>query len=343
MGGDSGAYNNIEGAFMAAAESENLRIILVGHQDEILKAIGKEFIPPEIEIYHAEESIGMADKATQGVRNTESSIYKGIELVSSGRAQGFVSMGNTGAVVASALIGLGRIEGILRPALMTLFPTEKKRPTVVLDVGASIDCKPEHLYQFAMMGSVYAEKVLDRPKPSIGLLSIGEESTKGNAVVQKVHQMLSESDMNFAGNVEGRDVVSGKVDIIVCDGFMGNILLKFAESTFKILKRAFLKGKALSLRLILGGFMLLPTLTGVMKDFDYREFGGAPLLGVRGNVIIGHGRSPARAIKNAILLAQKMALAKVDEGIYQMLQSEKTYAKSTDIGDRVSGSRKDSD
>ncbi|MFP4459666.1 MAG: phosphate acyltransferase PlsX [Candidatus Zixiibacteriota bacterium] len=326
MGGDGGPKNNIDGAIEAISEAEDLKIKLVGQRPKIKEVIGKRFLPPEIEIVHADEVVGMGDKATKAIRNSDNSITKGLELVWKKKADGFVSMGNTGAVVASSLIGLGRIGGILRPALMTPFPTELKKPALVLDVGASVDCKPEHLYQFAIMGSVYAEKVLLRKNPKVALLSIGEEPGKGNAVVKKTYKMLSNTDLNFIGNIESRDIISGKADIIVCDGFIGNTLLKFAESTFKHLKKAFMKGKALSFRLVFGGFMLLPTIVGMMRDYDYREYGGAPLMGVRGNVIIGHGRSTPKAIKNAILLAQKMALGNLEKAIHEKLEMEKPDA-----------------
>ncbi len=340
MGGDSGSLVNVKGAEMALREGTNLNVTLVGRKPELQEHLAGRSVEG-LKIVHAPEVIEMGDSPTKAIRNKDNSITKGLELLWDGKADAFVSMGNTGAVVASSLINLGRIEGILRPALMTLFPTGKKYPTLILDVGANVDCKPEHLFQFGRMGSVYAEKVLGVNNPKVALLSIGEEPSKGNQAVKKAFSLFEDSDLNFVGNVESREIIDGKVNVVVCDGFVGNVLLKFAESTFKHLKKTFVKGKAMSLRLVLGGFMLLPTIVGMMKDYDYREYGGAPLLGVRGNVIIGHGRSTPKAIKNAILYAQKMAISRLYEAIHENLEK---YNDSIDNkGDRVGSSGEDTD
>ena len=332
MGGDAGPATNVKGAEQAIKEGDNLNVTLVGREEELRPLVTLK--PSDgLRIVHAPEVIEMGDSPTKAIRNKDNSITRGMELIWSGKGDGFVSMGNTGAVVASALINLGRINGILRPALMTLFPTGKKFPTLILDVGANVDCKPEHLFQFGRMGAVYAEKVLGMTDPKVGLLSIGEEPSKGNQAVKKAFALLNNSDLNFVGNVESREIVDGKINIIICDGFVGNVLLKFAESIFKQLKKTFVKGKAMSLRLVFGGFMLLPTIVGMMKDFDYREYGGAPLLGVRGNVIIGHGRSNSKAIKNAILYAQKMALSNLPEEIHDNLEKYNDWIN--DKGDGV--------
>jgi len=342
MGGDKGVAVNLEGALMAVADATNLKVILVGRECILEEKLKKQFIPPEIEILHAEDVIEMDDPATKSLRRHETSIAIGMKLMIEGKADGFVSIGNTGAVVANALVRLGRIPGIERPALATLFPTERRKPALVLDVGASIECKPEQLTNFAIMGNVYAKEILGIDKPRVALLSNGEEASKGTSAVKEANRLINAIDgINFIGNIEGRGIVTGQADVVVTDGFTGNILLKFAESTFRVLKRSFMKGKALSLRLLLGGFMLLPTLKGIMRDYDYREYGGAPLLGINGNVIIGHGRSSPQAIENAILLSQKMALAQIHKKIEKTLRA-RSKDEGKGSGNRVQGSRESS-
>ncbi len=238
-------------------------------------------------------------------RKRESSIAVGLDMQSRGEADAFVSAGNTGAVMAAALTTLGRIEGISRPAIVTLWPTQDL-PCVVLDVGANADCKPQHLFQFALMGQTYARDVLGREWPRVGLLSIGEEPSKGNELTIRTHALLAGSDrLNFVGNVEGRDVLRGAVDVVVCDGFTGNVLLKFGESLVDFLTGAVRREARASLRARLGALLMRSAFASMRRRLDYAEQGGAPLLGVDGIVIICHGSSSGKAIHNAIRAADR--------------------------------------
>jgi glycerol-3-phosphate acyltransferase PlsX len=225
------------------------------------------------------------------------------DLVKQGKASAVISAGNTGAAMATALFLLGPLRGVERPAILTVLPTLKGN-SLLLDVGANVDCKPHHLLQFAVMGHVYAERILGKPKPRIGLLSIGEEDTKGNEQTKEAFKMLKESPFNFIGNVEGRDVYLGSADVVVCDGFVGNIALKISEgladTLLKLLKREISK----SILGKLGYLLLRPALSNFQRRIDYAEYGGAPLLGVNGACIICHGRSSPRAIKNAIKVSK---------------------------------------
>jgi glycerol-3-phosphate acyltransferase PlsX len=231
------------------------------------------------------------------------------------RANAFVSAGNTGAFMANAILICGRIEGINRPAIAGLFPTVNDRPTLVLDVGANVDCKPATLFQFGLMGSVYASLMTGNTSPRIGLLSIGEEKTKGNEQVVETYERFKQSGMNFVGNVEGRDILEGRADVVVCDGFVGNIILKFTESIegFLTIKLRRQINKNLFSRL--GAALLTPFLRRLRQTFDYSEYGGAPLLGVDGVCIVCHGSSSPKAIKNAVRVASDMVRHRICENI----------------------------
>ncbi len=340
MGGDRGPVANLEGALLAVADQPNLRIKLVGRSNELEKALGKSFLPEEIEIVHAEDALGMDEQPTLALRRPNCSIMKAVDLVLDKQAQGFVSMGNTGGVVATSLVRLGKVEGVERPALMTLFPTLEGFPTMVLDIGANSDCRPEHLLSFAEMGSLYAVEVLDRKRPTVGLLSIGEEPTKGSALVKAAHELLRNSDLNFVGNVEGSDMLHGEVDIVVTDGFTGNILLKFAEGSIGLFKRIAKKGRRKNLFSLAGGVLMSGGFKKVMKEFDYAEYGGAPLLGVDGNVIIGHGKSTPLAISNAISLAFVMASAQIDTKIAAYMKLKGNESENENIRDGIEPSGK---
>ena len=228
--------------------------------------------------------------ATDGVRMKDSSISVGVMEVKEKRADAFVSPGNTGAVMATALLRLGRIKGVMRPAITTLFPTSTGRPTIVLDAGANADCKPIHLSQFAVMGSVYASVVSRLEYPRVGLLSIGEERSKGNELIFNAQNLLKKSKINFVGNIEGRDILSGKIDVAITDGFTGNILLKFAESIKPMLVKSVQRQIQTNIFSRVGAMLLLPFLKRMRNTFDYAESGGAPLLGVNGIVVICHGQ-----------------------------------------------------
>jgi glycerol-3-phosphate acyltransferase PlsX len=234
-------------------------------------------------------------------------------------ADAFVSPGNTGAVMASALLILGRIQGVQRPAITTVFPTETGRPTVVLDVGANADCKPQHLSQFAVMGSVYSSVIFKLDSPRVGLVSIGEERSKGNELIFRARQLLEESNINFVGNIEGRDILAGIVDVAVTDGFTGNILLKFGESIKPMLVSSLRRQVQTNIFSRVGVMLMLPFLRRLRRRFDYAEAGGAPLLGIDGVVIICHGSSNERAICNAVLAAHQMVARQIKERIHDEL------------------------
>ncbi|MDQ1265188.1 MAG: Phosphate acyltransferase, partial [Bacteroidota bacterium] len=255
-------------------------------------------------IVHTDEIVSMDDDPTAILKlKKNSSMYKGLELHAQGYTDAFISVGNTGAVLSTATVLLGRIEGVSRPTIGAFFPSMNKYPTLILDVGANIECKAKFLYEFAVMGSIYATQMLGLENPRIGLLNIGEESSKGTSVVKETYQLIKQSDLNFIGNVEGRDILQGTADIVVCDGFTGNIVLKFGEGIFSFMKSKIKEyAKKNIFNTILVGLLSAP-LKGIFKGFNYEQYGGVPLLGVNGVVLIGHGKSSAAAIENIILKA----------------------------------------
>ncbi|MBU2471831.1 MAG: phosphate acyltransferase PlsX, partial [Bacteroidetes bacterium] len=242
----------------------------------------------------------------------------GLTLHKEGKADAFISAGNTGAVMSASTIILGRAEGVSRPTIGTPFPTEKG-PCLLLDAGANVDCKPQHLLEFGMMGSIYANYILGYDNPTVGLINIGEESTKGNEITLEAYNLLQKSKLNFIGNIEGRDILKGKANVIVCDGFVGNIVLKFAESVLGLLKAKFKDYTASNLLNKIWVGLMYRTLKKILKDFDYQEHGGVPLLGVNGISIIGHGGSTPKAIMNMILKAEDMLIKEVDRHIAEIM------------------------
>jgi glycerol-3-phosphate acyltransferase PlsX len=275
----------------------------VGDESRLTRLLPRESRPARLSVLHAPEAIGMEESPAAALRRKRgSSIAVGMGLQAQGLADAFVSAGNTGAVMAAALTTLGRIEGLSRPAIMVVFPTQAD-PCLVLDAGANAECKPHHLAQFALMGHVYAAEILGRARPRIGLLSIGEEAGKGNDLTVAAHGLLSESGLNFVGNVEGRDVLRGAVDVVVTDGFTGNVLLKFGESFADFLASEIRREVAADRRAALGARLMRPAFQRLQRRIDYAEYGGAPLLGVDGIVIICHGGSSEKAFRNAILVA----------------------------------------
>ena len=316
MGGDQGTMVTVEGA-VAAARDLNLSVLLVGNEEEISQRLKQHATNGlNIAIRHAPETVGMQESPSAALRKKkQSSIRVGLELVKSGEADAFISAGNTGAVMATALITLGPLPGVERPAIALIIPTLKGQ-SILLDVGANADCKARHLLQFAIMGDVYARQIMGKPSPTVGLLSIGEEESKGNELTREAFRGLEEEQsLNFIGNVEGREVFRGRADIIVCDGFTGNIALKIIESAAEfftlLLKEELAKGlvgKA-------GALLARGAFKRFRKLVDYTEYGGAPLLGVRGVCIISHGRSTAKAIKNAIRVAAECVENRVIEHI----------------------------
>ena len=324
MGGDHAPRNVVAGAVEALHESKGrFSLILVGQEERInaeLNNLGEDVgVSQSLSVVDAREIIDMNDVPTVALKTKkDSSIGVGITLHRDGQADGFVSAGNTGAVLSASTIILGRIEGVGRPTIGALIPTAGT-PCLLADAGANVDCRARHLFEFAVMGAIYVESMLGKKNPSVGLLSIGEEDTKGNEASLESFALLKSSKLNFAGNVEGRDILAGKVDVVICDGFVGNILLKFGESVPQFFKE---KMKTFAGKNFLNKLMLAFARKGmrtVMKELDYQEHGGVPLLGVRGVSIIGHGGSTPKAFKNMIYRAEEMVLRKVNLQIQEVM------------------------
>ena len=315
MGGDNAPKAVIEGAISATKEF-GVELILVGDEAVLIPLLekmgGRE---TSLRIVHAPEKVEMGDSPSFAIRKKRnSSISVATRLIKEGEASAVVSAGNTGAAMAMALFALGPLKGVERPALATVLPT-LRGSALLLDVGANVDCKPKNLLQFAIMGQVYAQRVQGKTNPKVGLLSIGEEDTKGNELTRETFKLIRDAEINFIGNVEGRDVYQGNADVIVCDGFIGNVVLKVSEGLADAMGK-FLKKEILGSRLgILGYFLMKPAFGRFRKKVDYAEYGGAYLLGVNGISVICHGRSSGRAIKNAILLAKQFLDSKVNEAI----------------------------
>jgi len=321
MGGDYAPAVVIAGA-IAAVREYGVEVLLTGDEQKITPLLNKaRYKGNTISIKHTEEVIGMSESAATSVRRKRnSSIVIGLDLVKEGKAEAFVSSGNTGAVVCAAALGLGLLPGIERPGIALVIPT-LKGISLVIDVGANIDPKPSQLLQYGIMSDVYLRYILNKPNPSVGLLNIGEEESKGTEFMRETHELFEKSRLNFIGNVEGKDLFSGKSDIIVCDGFVGNVALKVSESAAEAMG-IFLKRHLLSNPFgKIGLLFLRGSLMRFKKEIDYSEYGGAPLLGVNGVVIIGHGRSNAKAIKNAIRVAKEEVERQFNEKILEALKA----------------------
>jgi len=320
MGGDNAPRPEVEGSVLAAREL-GVRVLLVGQPAAVRAELAKHApanLP--IEIVAASEVITMEDHPAQAFRRKkDSSVHVATRLVREAKADGLVSAGNTGAVMTVAKFLLGTLESVDRVALAAPFPNAKGGVSVLLDVGANVDSRPEHLVQFAIMGEVYYRATFGHRRPRVGLLSVGAEEIKGNELTREVYTRLKKSAVHFVGNVEGGDLFSGDVDVIVCDGFIGNVALKICEglavSIFDLLKKS-LKSSLVSQ---VGAVLSQGAFKGLKKTIDYTEYGGAPLLGVRGVCVIGHGRSNASAVKNAIRVAAGLARARSNEKIEQEL------------------------
>ncbi|HHX43770.1 MAG TPA: phosphate acyltransferase PlsX [Chloroflexi bacterium] len=347
LGSDRAPGVDIEGA-VRAARAFGREIVLVGPEEVIRTELARhdaEGLP--LSVVHASEAIEMREHPSRAVRaKPDSSIVVGMRLLREGQADAFVSAGNSGGVLAASLASVGRvgrIPGVLRPALSTVFPT-LQGVSLLLDIGANTDCKPEWLVQFALMGSIYAQRVLGIARPRVGLLANGEEETKGNAAVQAAHEALRGMTLNFVGNVEAKDLLQGAADVVVSDGFVGNVAIKTAEGVAAMLftlLRSEIKARPLA---ALGGLLAKPSFRAVAKRLDYREYGGAPLLGVNGVVIIAHGRSDSLAIANAI----KVAIDAADKNLVETIRQDMadavtvlegpsgalagTTSRSTDLG-----------
>jgi glycerol-3-phosphate acyltransferase PlsX len=319
FGGDYAPEQIVMGCLQAAS-MDGIPILLTGDEKVLAPMIAGKPGSELIEIVHASEQIGMDESPVEAVRTKkDASINVAARLVKQGDAVGMVSAGNTGACMAAALFGIGRIKGIERPAITSLMPTVKG-VCLMVDVGANVDCRPSQLVQFAHMGAIYAERVLGRTRPKVGLLNVGEEPSKGNEAAQKTYaELIEDGNINFIGNIEGRDIPTGEVDVVVCDGFVGNIVLKFAEGLgtglFSMLKDEL----TASLPRKLAALVLKPGFANIKKKMDYTEYGGAPLLGVKGAVIVAHGSSNQKAIRNAIRVAREAAENQVVEAIAERM------------------------
>ncbi|HEX9917124.1 MAG TPA: phosphate acyltransferase PlsX [candidate division Zixibacteria bacterium] len=323
MGGDKAPASIVEGALLASRDRKaDYQVVLVGDKGKIQRELERLGVSvPPFEVVHASEVVSMDEPAAEAARKKkDSSLAVGMGMQKEGKLDGFVSGGNTGAVMATAVLTLGHLEGVDRPAIASYFPSEKDA-VVVLDVGANADCKARNLYEFGVMGTIYTNYILKRENPRLGLLSIGEESTKGNELTLVSYRLLSESKLNFIGNVEGHDVLKGTCDVVVCDGFVGNIMLKFAESIESFLYFLIKEELRRSILFRTGAFLLKYPLRSLRKSLNYAEYGGAPLLGVDGVCIICHGKSSPKAIKNAVKLASKMVNEKVNEHIKEELRN----------------------
>ncbi len=315
MGGDHAPREIVAGAVQAAKELR-VEVLLVGPTDLIdreLHALGGPSLP--VRVVEAPEVIEMAEAPAMALRRKpHASIVIAVETLRRGEADAIVSAGNTGAAMAAALLRLGRVEGIDRPAIAAVLPTLRGR-AILVDVGANVDCRPKHLLQFAVMGSVYANRVLGIAEPRVGLMSIGAEPTKGNEIVIRAADLLRSSGLRFTGNLEGRDFFDGVADVAVCDGFVGNLLLKFGEGLalgiFTLLREELSRGPLVRL----GVALATPRLRALARRMDYTEYGGAPLLGVNGICIIAHGSSKAKAIRNSIAVAAESVRARMVETI----------------------------
>jgi len=321
MGGDNAPAVEVEGA-VAAARQWGLPIVLVGDEARIQAELAKHRIEGlAITVRHASEVVGMHDSASDAIRKKrDSSIRVAFDLVKNGEAHAVVSAGNSGATMAAGMFVLKRVPGIDRPAIATIFPNRKDQ-TLVLDVGGNVDCKPLHLAQFALMGEVYARHVLGKSRPRVGLLSNGEEESKGNELTRDAHELLKGAPFDYVGYVEGRDIFNGSVDVVACDGFVGNVVLKvsegLADAVFTMLRQEI--GSRFLAKV--GYLLARPAFRAFRKKVDYAEYGGAPLLGIEGTGMISHGGSSARAITNAIRMAHDYASKRVNEKLATQLQT----------------------
>lgn len=320
MGGDFGPEPIIKG-LVQALDKKSFEPILVGKKSEILSLLPKRY-RDKISIVDTDDVISMSDAATDAVKRKESTIYKAVDLVRNGEADGVVSAGHSGATMTLATLRLGRLKGIARPALITFMPTKNGTRTSVLDVGANVDSKAEHLVQFAIMGGCYSHNVMGVENPRIGLLANGEEDSKGNEVTKAAHKLLKGYE-GFIGNVEGGDIFNGSCDVVTCDGFIGNLVLKTSEgvaSTISGLIKEYIRKSPVA---ITGALLMRKVFKLLKKEIDYAEIGGAPLLGIKGCAIISHGKSNAKAMENAIYQAIAYVDTNVNDHILEKLEEYK--------------------
>jgi glycerol-3-phosphate acyltransferase PlsX len=326
MGGDYAPVAILEGALEALKARSDLFLYLVGDEARIAVALqhikAAKRLMERTKVVHSASVVAMEDKATIVLKEKkDSSICVSAKLILDGTACGFVSMGHTGAAMVASMKTMGTLPGVDRPCLASVLPNMVGRPTVLLDVGANLECKSEHIAQFAVMGSVYAEEVLGVSKPRVGILSVGEEDSKGSATIKEATNVLRYLDLNFLGNAEGRDIWNGKFDVIACDGFVGNAILKYSEALAEGLLRGLKSAFMENWHTRLSAFLATYALRKLKKKLDYSEYGGAPLLGVNGVAVIGHGRSNAYAVKNAICVAVTASEHDITKRIQQSLTS----------------------
>jgi glycerol-3-phosphate acyltransferase PlsX len=316
MGGDHAPEVVVEGGVMAAREY-NIEVVLVGPQEVVDAELAKhDTAGLSLPVVHASQVIEMTDEPSMAARKKkDSSMVVGMNLVKNGEADAFTTAGNSGGALAAALFRLGRIKGIKRPALSTVFPTQKGL-CFISDVGANTDCRPVYLLQFGIMASAYAERVLGIPNPRVGIVSTGEEEGKGNILVKEAFKLLKKSDLNFIGNLEGKDIPAGLADVVVTDGFSGNVVIKLSEGVAALLMQVMEEEIKKRPMAVLGALLAKGALREVKSRLDYSDYGGAPLLGVDGVVIVGHGRSNAKAIKNMVRVGKEA----VEKGMLEALR-----------------------
>jgi len=322
MGGDHAPRNIVQGAIQAAREDPQQReILLVGRSQAVEAELSEcDVRGLTVRVVHAGEGVEMEDPPTASVlKKPGSSIARAMDLLRDGEVDAIFSAGSTGAVTAAACLKLKRLDGIERPALATTLPN-LIGTGVLLDAGANTDCRPRHLMQFAIMGNIFATQVLGIQNPRVGLMNIGEESTKGNDLTREVFKLLATKNLNFIGNIEGRNVFDGTVDVIVCDGFVGNVIIKVSESLAYALDRTFRDEIMRSPIRRLGAFLVKPAFRRLRKKVDYAEYGGAPLLGINGVCVVGHGRSSPRAVANAIAVAAKSIRQNLNEHLVRAVR-----------------------
>ncbi|MGI8907999.1 MAG: phosphate acyltransferase PlsX [Candidatus Sumerlaeaceae bacterium] len=321
MGVETGPEEALIGAFAAVEAMPHVTVICTGNRETLDSLVEKHGLyNRRLQVEHASQVVGMHEKPHDSVKKTDSSVAVAARLVHEKRAGGMISAGNTGATMATCMVAWRRLPGISRPAIAAVLP-HSLRPCLLLDIGANVDCKPRNLLHFAVMGSVYSRFVLHRRNPRVGLLSNGEEATKGNEMVRESHELLRASTLNFRGNAEGRDLMSGTFDVVVCDGFVGNALLKFGEGLSEFIMTNLKEEVQRNVVSQLGALAMLPALKKFKKQVDHTEYGGAPLLGLNGICVICHGSSRAKAIMNAIRVASELVAMRVNEHILEVLQA----------------------
>ena len=324
MGSDRAPKPEIEGAMLAVRHYPGVKVLLVGPEERLKQELAAHPTAHSapVEVVHASQIISMDDKPVQAARGKrDSSMHVGLRLLKEKKVVGFVTAGNTGAAMATAKMVLGTLPGVDRPALANVFPTSTGKPAIMIDVGANVDSKPQNLAQFAVMGEIYYRAIFGKNKPTVGLLSIGEEETKGNELTRQTFALMKDLPLNFIGNVEGRDLYNGRVDVIVCDGFVGNVSLKISEGLVEAVRFLLKESLNSTITSQVGALLARKAFTNFGRRLDYSEYGGAPLLGIKGVAIVGHGRSNANAIKNAIRVAKQFYESGINARIEQELSS----------------------